>query len=183
MPGLDDNESWYALRTFYAQEFKVSQYLQLCHLGHFIPMVLRSWQKADGTLVKGKLPAVHNLIFIRKDRPKAEIRALLAACPYPVSVYHHIDNEDHWYEISNNDLMDLRMLCDDVFHPKFISQEESEIKAGTEVYVKCGPFKGMTGKMIRKNKKYYLVKTFVGLGVIVNVSRWCCEPLREGGNK
>lgn len=153
----------------------MSLHLDRYHVEHFIPMMKCLCYKNDGTQVKVERPAVHNLIFIRKVAPKSELRTILAECPYPVTVYHHSDNEQLWYEISDNDLMDLRLLCDSAFSPQFISQEESELKVGTEVYVKHGPCKGLTGKLVRKNKKYYLVKTFVGLGVMVNISRWCCE--------
>ena len=165
---LETDECWYALRTFRAQEFKVSHYLEQRHLTHFIPMVNHSEQ-----------PAVHNLIFLRKTESKAQIRAILSECPYAVSVYHHIDSEEQWYEISNKELLELRLLCDNAFNPQFISQEESELKVGAEVLVKHGPFRGITGKLVRKNKKYYLVKSFVGLGVMVAVSRWCCEEVKK----
>lgn len=179
MPSSDHGNSWYALRTFHAQEYKVSLHLERHHVDHFIPMVNHSYRKEDGTWVKAERPAVHNLLFVRKTGSRAELRSILAECDYPVSVYHHIDDEQQWYEISDNELLELRLLCDKAFSPQFISQEESELKMGTEVCVKHGPFKGITGKLVRKNKKYYLVKTFVGLGVMVSVSRWCCEAVRR----
>lgn len=179
MPALENEECWYALRTFHAQEFKVSHYLEQCHLGHFIPMSNRVRHTEEGALIKTRQPAVHNLIFLQKTRPKAELRTILSECPYAVSVYHHIDNEEKWYEISSHEILELRLLCDHSFNPQFISQEESELKVGSEVYVKHGPFKGLSGKLVRKNKKYYLVKSFVGLGVMVAVSRWCCESIEH----
>ena len=40
------------------------------------------------------------------------------------------------------------------------------------------------GRMMRKNKKYYVLKTMVGgMGVMVAVSRWCCEPATEDNKK
>lgn len=182
MSAIEHDECWYAVRTFYAQELKVSHYLEQCHLSHFIPMTKRLHANADGKSVEAEHPVVHNLIFLRKTLPQTEMRAILQACPYPVSVYHHIDNEEQWYEISSKDLLDLRLLCDNAFNPQFISREESELKVGTEVRVVHGPFKGITGKMVRKNKKYYLVKTFGELGVMVAVSRWCCEAVEKAAN-
>ena len=41
---------------------------------------------------------------------------------------------------------------------KFLSIEQAQLKAGEEVYVKFGPFKGLSGRLVRSSKKYYLLK-------------------------
>ena len=53
------------------------------------------------------------------------------------------------------------------------------MKVGAPVLVKFGPLKGLTGKLVRSNKKYYLLKEVPGLGVMLKVSRWCCVPMEE----
>lgn len=179
MPALKNDECWYALRTFRAQEFKVSQYLDQCHLGHFIPMTCCVQYTEGGAPIRTERPAVHNLIFLKKTKTKAELRALLLECPYPVSVYHHIENEEKWYEISNQEILDLRLLCDSSFHPQFFSQEECDLEVGSEVVITHGPFKTLTGKLVRKNKKYYFVKCFAGMAVRVSISRWCCQKIAD----
>lgn len=147
---------------------------------HFIPTVDSSYYTVDGEFVKNIRPVVHNLIFIRKNRPKAELKAILATSPYPSKIYHHIGNEAAWCEICEKELMELRLICDNTLsHPKFISQEESELKVGVKVRIRNGPFKGITGKLVRKSKKYFLVKSFVGLGVEICISRWCCERIED----
>ena len=157
MPALKNDECWYALRTFRAQEFKVSQYLDQCHLGHFIPMTCCVQYTEGGAPIRTERPAVHNLIFLKK----------------------HIENEEKWYEISNQEILDLRLLCDSSFHPQFISQEECDLEVGSEVVITHGPFKTLTGKLVRKNKKYYFVKCFAGMAVRVSISRWCCQKIAD----
>ncbi|MBF1646127.1 MAG: UpdY protein, partial [Prevotella sp.] len=55
----------------------------------------------------------------------------------------------------------------------------AQMKAGDEVLVKFGPLKGMTGRLVRSSKKYYLLKEIPGIGVMLKVSRWCCVPMEE----
>ena len=62
---------------------------------------------------------------------------------------------------------------------KFLSSEEARMKAGDEVLVKFGPLKGMSGRLVRSSKKYYLLKEVPGIGVMLKVSRWCCVPMEE----
>jgi ribosomal protein L24 len=53
-----------------------------------------------------------------------------------------------------------------------MTQSEAEAMIGKEVRVVAGPFKGSTGKLVRKNKQYYFLKAVIGMGVMVRVSRW-----------
>ena len=70
------------------------------------------------------------------------------------------------------------MMCNpEVELRKYVSEQEAKLKAGTPVVVKYGPLKGLSGKLVRSNKKYYLLKEVPGLGVMLKVSRWCCVAL------
>ena len=62
---------------------------------------------------------------------------------------------------------------------KYLSNQEAKLKAGTPVFVKYGPLKGLSGKLVRSEKKYYLLKEVPGLGVMLKVSRWCCVPMEQ----
>lgn len=147
-------------------------------------MMTRSVVTEEGKNVSRHYPAVHNLLFLKADRSTDELRQVLTECPFPISVYCQIDKPGVWCQISDSDMTDIRLMCDTTFsEPKFITQEESELKVGTEVIVTHGPFKGITGKLIRKNKKYYLVKSIAGLGVMVSVSRWCCQEVKKNEDR
>lgn len=72
----------------------------------------------------------------------------------------------------------MRMLCDPRFNALIFELPESgDITVGHAVRILSGPFKGFTGRLIRKSKKYYFVKTIAGIGVMVRISRWNCETL------
>ena len=60
---------------------------------------------------------------------------------------------------------------------KYISGDEAKLKVGSPVTVKYGPLKGLNGKLVRQSKKYYLLKEVPGVGVMIKVSRWCCQAL------
>ena len=62
---------------------------------------------------------------------------------------------------------------------KFLNAEEARLKVGTPVLVNHGPLKGLTGRLVRQNHKYFLLKEVPGIGVMLKVSRWCCQPLTD----
>ncbi len=77
-------------------------------------------------------------------------------------------------------MYEFRLLCNpEITMRKFLSSDEAQMKAGDEVLVKFGPLKGMTGRLVRSSKKYYLLKEIPGIGVMLKVSRWCCVPMEE----
>lgn len=147
-------------------------------------MVNRCLVTSEGGKTSKPYPAVHNLIFLQVDRSIEELKKVLKECPYALSVYCRAGKPDTWCLIPDNEIMDLRLMCDTSFtEPLFITQKESELKLGTQVIVTHGPLKGIRGKLVRKNKKYYLVKTLAGLGVMVAVSRWCCKSTEVNEEK
>ena len=133
----------------------------------------------DGKPQRREHPVVHNLIFIKRTVSDEELRTVLGDCPYSTRIYTY-PNEQRWQVIPGKDILDLRLICDSALtEMEFISKQESELKIGRSVRVTHGPLKGVTGKLVRKNKKYYIVKSYAGLDVKVAVSRWCCEEIPE----
>ena len=176
----EEQATWVALRTHLAQESKVGRYLDTRHTRYFIPMVMTTVNGRDGKPERKARPAVHNLIFVALEQGLKQVRDILKECPYYAYVYTKPDKPQEWCIIPDSDMIDLRLICDLSFNePKFVAAEECELKVGHTVRVTHGPLKNITGKLIRKNKKYYLVRTFGDLGVMVSVSRWCCEAVEE----
>lgn len=174
------NEVWYALRTFFAAEQKVKQYLSRNNQPCFIPTLRCLKDGNDDKPVTIEKPVVHNLLFLRKAFADQTLKGILAECPYPIKMYTHPERQEEWARISGQDMLELRIICDNTFNrPNFITQAEAELKAGRMVRVTHGPMKGVTGKLVRKNRKYYVIKSFTALAVEVAVSRWCCEPCDE----
>lgn len=177
--------SWYALRTFNRLEQKVSLFLEEQHLPHFIPMTYstravkpKDGKEADDEPVKPVLvPAVHNLLFVQKSLSQKEMLKALSQCHTPVCVFRHPGNRRPC-EISDREMQEIRMLSDPQYeHSVFMTQAEAEALVGKEVRVVAGPFKGLVGRLVRKKKQYYFLKSVVGVGVMVRISRWYCEPL------
>ena len=185
----ENHDSWYAVRTFNAQEFKVSEYFKKHSLPHFIPLSKSCVKEQDGQVKWRMRPVVHNLIFVRKAFSEEVVRKILQECPFPLSVYKRQDKAQSWCEIADQNIIDLRIICDVSFcEPTFITQKEYDMKVGQCVRVVHGPLKGIQGKLVRKNKKYYIMKSFEmdsqdALGVMISVSRWCCAPCPEEKKK
>ena len=77
-------------------------------------------------------------------------------------------------------MYEFRLMCNpEITMRKFLSSEEARMKAGAEVFVKFGPLKGLSGRLVRSSKKYYLLKEVPGIGVMLKVSRWCCVPAED----
>ena len=172
------NKPWYAIRTFNCQEQKVSNFLTDKKCINFIPMMVTLKKTNDTEPPKRVLvPAIHNILFVQKTDTQQHLLQILNECTIPVRVFRN-PGEDRLCEIPAQDIAELRMLCDPQFNPStFITQEEAESMIGKEVRIKCGPFKGSTGKLIRKKKQYYFLKVVTGMGVMVRISRWYCEPI------
>lgn len=172
---------WYAVRTFNCQEHKVSRFLTEKEWVHFIPMTyVQTAISNEGEEKKSKpilVPAVHNLLFIQQKSDEKEVFRILKECPVPVSVFRN-PGEGKPCTISSRDMEELRQLCDPQYKTAvFMTQGEAEAMVGKDVRVVNGPFKGAVGRLVRKNKKFYFLKAVIGMGVMVRISRWYCEPI------
>lgn len=158
----------------------MSKYLTQHDTHHFIPMVLRQTTGRDGETIRVYRPIVHNLIFIRVDQGLEQLRETLKGCPFTYSIYRKYGNSEQWCEISDEEMADLRLICDLGYQDTaFASREEYELSIGSFVRVTHGPMKGLKGKVVRKKKKYYLMRPIGELAFMVCVSRWMCKPLEE----
>lgn len=172
-----DSYPWYAIRTFNCQEQKVSRFLTEKGYVHFIPMALTKETGDEKNPKKILVPAVHNLLFVQGKGSSKQLIKELSECHTPVSIFRN-PGEKGPCEIPAIEMVELRMLCDPQFKTSvFMTQPEAEAMIGKEVRVVAGPFKGSTGRLVRKNKQYYFLKSVIGMGVMVRISRWYCEPL------
>jgi len=171
------NEPWYAIRTFTCQEKKVSRYLTERGIVHFIPMTYSVVKSQDGKPKPILVPAIHNLLFVQKQGTQKDTVQALQECATPVSIFRQPDSKQ-LCEISAREMVELRLLCDPQYQTsQYMTQSEAEVMVGKEVRVVKGPFKGSVGKLVRKDKQYYFLKAIIGMGVMVRISRWYCEPL------
>lgn len=172
------NKVWYALRTFYSQEKKVARYLAQSMVEHFIPMFYTLRNDGEGNSIRHYYPVVRNLIFFCKKQGGGNLKPIIDACPYAVLVYTKTSENHAWCPISDTELLELRMICDRNFsEPPIASEHQGEMEVGKMVHLVQGPMKGIRGMLIRKNKKYYILKTVANLKLMFAVSRWCCKLL------
>lgn len=169
--------TWYALRTYNCQEMKISDFLAEKNIVHFIPMTYIERKNREGKVKKVLVPVVHNLIFLRKDESQKKILSTLAECLTPLSVLRK-DGHNDCYEIPDSQMIEFRALCDPDFEDtQFMTHEEAEAKPGKDVRIVHGQFAGMTGKLHRVNNNYFFIKTLVGVGVMIRISRWYCKVI------
>lgn len=184
MQPADDNQEnrrvvWYALQTFHLKELHVESYLKEQGISPFIPMLYKEHVGLDGKKTRELSPAVHNLLFIRKDFSESDLLAILTNCPIPVRILRHSDNTKY-YEIPDIQMVEFRAICDPNYTGTLYTDRDfAEARPGQPVRVIRGAFKGLTGKLVRYKNRSYVVITLVTLGVFVHIPKWYCEKIEE----
>lgn len=176
----EDTLSWFAVRLFMAKPQLVMDYLDEQHLQYFIPMEYVDVEDKDHHIRQQLRPVVRNLVFIKKSKPEKTIRQLLMQAPFKSSVIRKSKDDSRYYEIPAKQMFEFQAMCNpEIAMRKFLSEEQAKLKPGTPVYVKYGPLKGLSGRLVRSNKKYFLLKEIPCMGVMLKVARWCCKPLQS----
>ena len=172
---------WVVIRTFNRKEMEVSSFLTKNELHHFIPMTYtEKLKKGEEKPRMVLVPVVHNYIFLEKTLEEVELRSKLAECAFPLSLMKNKDTQKPT-EIPNHEMVEFRLLCDPDYSktPKeYVDAEESEALPGKDVVVVHGQFKGIRGKLCKKNQKYWFVKTVGGISVMLRISRWYCKVVK-----
>lgn len=171
-----DDRPWYAVRLFGTRQGAVGDYLKEQGVDFFVPMHYVDQEVKGANKVRRVLkPVVTNLIFIKKQKEQKEMRAMLMASPYKMSVYKKERFGADYYEISAREMHEFQVMCNpEIELRKYVSEQEAKLKQGARVIVKYGPLKGLSGRLVRQSKKYFLLKEVPGMGVMLKVSRWCC---------
>ena len=104
----------------------------------------------------------------------------MAQWPFKMAIIKPHPTADHYAEISSHEMREFEEMCNPELRMKiFLTPEEARLKSGDKVLVTNGPMKGMTGRLVRKSKKYYLLKDMPGISIMIKVSRWCCKPTEK----
>jgi len=175
-----DGMNWYAARLFTTRQKEIVFWFQDKGLCCFVPMEYRDVVRG-GTLIRHVLlPVVRNLIFLKKDRDEKEMRRIMRELPYKLSIIKKTRDREGYYEIPHRQMIEFQIMCNpEIEMRKFLSEDEAKLKDGTLVLVQHGPLKGLSGKLVRSSKKYYLLKEVPGMAVMIKVSRWCCSKFSE----
>ena len=175
----EDTAPWFAARLFMSKPQLVMDYLDEQHLPYFIPMEYVDVEDKDHHNRQLLRPVVRNLVFIKKSQPEKKIQQLLTEAPFKSSVIRKSKDDSRYYEIPAKQMFEFQAMCNpEIAMRKFLSEEQAKLKPGTPVYVKYGPLKGLSGRLVRSNKKYFLLKEIPCIGVMLKVARWCCKPLQ-----
>lgn len=176
MESSEIDSTWYALRVFHCREERVEDYLRARGWQTFLPR--RPVSRAAGGESPVLAPAVHGLLFV--DCPaggEAALRGVLAACPHALQVYRRADGRS-WAPISSREMADVRAVCDAALDgTRYVPADELPARRGVPVRVVRGPLAGVEGRLMRYQRRTYVVLLVASLGVLVHVPKWCCRPL------
>ena len=171
-----DTTPWYAIKLYTVRQQAVAAYFAEYGLETFIPEHYVDYEDKEHHIRHGLRPVVRNLIFLKKTLSEKEMRKLVISSPLKMSVVTKEMGSPAYCEIPAKQMFDFKMMCNpELTMKKFLSTEQAHLKKGDKVLVHHGPLKGLTGRLVRSNKKYYLLKEIPGMAIMVKVSRWCCE--------
>ncbi|MDY4037817.1 MAG: UpxY family transcription antiterminator [Prevotella sp.] len=172
---------WYAIRLFSLHYQEAIDFLTQQGLETFVPMESITVRDHDGRLRHHQRPVVRNIIFVQKKYAADEMRKIFASAAFKMAVYTKASGSYEYYEIPAKEMFEFQVMCNlDKGDAMYCSESEVALKKGTPVIVEYGPLKGMTGKLVRASKKYYLLKQIPGVAVMLKVTRWCCKPIVTG---
>lgn len=177
---VDDGASWYAVRLFTIRQEEVKAFFIENGLDCFVPQQYVVVEGSNGRPHEILRPVVRNLIFVKQAAGERQFRKIIQDADYKISVLRKSKDSQEYALIPHEQMYEFRLMCNpEITMRKFLSSEEARMKAGTEVFVKFGPLKGLSGRLVRSSKKYYLLKEVPGIGVMLKVSRWCCVPAED----
>lgn len=175
--GQPTSATWYALRTFYCKEEALGEYLTGEGLHSFIPMRYAERPNGEGKPHRVQVPAVHNLVFLKKTFQTRELNRLLTASPVPFQPLKKADGSAP-AEIPDSAMTEFRAVCDPNYTGTvYLDSAEADARPGSKVRVIHGPFTGLEGKLTRYKGRYYVVVSLATVGVLVHIPKWYCEKL------
>lgn len=172
-----EGNTWAVIQTFYRHETEMSAFLKERDIRHFIPMHYCERVDSEGQRHRVLVPIIHNYTFVENVRPARELKAMLADCQLPSRL---LCNKDTGlpYEITPREMFEFRALCDPQFETGItITDEPLDPETGKPVEIVHGPFSGIRGRLMRKNRQYWFIKTFADISVMLRITRWYCKPL------
>ena len=177
----EPNSPWYAIKLFTLRQNDVANYFKEKGLEVFIPMEHADIEDDNHKVHHILRPVVRNLIFVKKSIEEKDFKQLVTDCQYKIAVITRNRNSREYAEIPAKQMEEFQIMCNpDLAMTKYISTDEARLKKGTTVIVTNGPLKGLTGRLVRQNKLYYLLKEVPGLAILLKVSRWCCKAYADG---
>lgn len=174
----NDGFPWYAIRLFTKSLKDVKAYFESFGYECFVPMEYVEIMKPEGGMGHILKPVMRNFLFVKQTMDNDTFKKSVLNAKFKISVIRKIDDNSQLALIPSKQMYDFRLMCNpEITLRKFLTEKEAQLKVGNKVFVKYGPMKGMTGRLVRSNKKYYLLKEVPGMGVMLKVSHWCCVAI------
>ena len=179
---VDDKDQhrypWYAIKLYGLSQKKIEKYFSENGLETFIPQEYVDVEDAEHKVKHVLRPVVKNLIFLKKTMDEGDIKKVISSSDLKMSVITVSKIDKRYCEIPARQMDEFMLMCNpDILLKKFISEEQAHLKKGALVRVKRGPLQGFTGRLVRANKNYYLLKDVPGMAVLLKVTKWCCVEL------
>lgn len=179
MPTQEEKIYWYAVRTFYCKEESVAKHLKENGVEYFIPSIYKEDILPSGKKTRKLVPAIHNLLFIKKTKDEEEIKKVIESCPTMVSVIQNKSTHSY-YNIPDSQMTELRAICDPNYENTiYVDSTFAEVRKGDRVTITRGTFKGLEGKLTRYKGRSYVIITIANLGVMLHIPKWYCKKIEE----
>lgn len=176
----DDQLPWVALQLFSMNQRTIADELKKKNFEIFVPLEWVVSEKTPGHRTRELRPVVRNLLFLKAGVTDDVLRKEVLQLNYPVRLLRKSKDTNDLAKIPASQMYEFQVMCNpELMGKKIISTDEAKLKKGQPVMVTHGPLKGLRGRLVRASKKYYLLKEIPGVSVMLNVSRWCCEPIVE----
>lgn len=155
-------EYWYALRVSYSRELKLKDFLDSYGLETFIPMQYKRVEK-DGQRKRVRVPAVHNLVFVRATYDQIRTIREKSAVHLPFFILY--DRATRKPLVIPDRQMHNFMLVAGAENESllYFSADEIPFQKGRRVRVLSGPFAGAVGVMIRLRRDRRVVVEIPGV--------------------
>lgn len=155
-------EHWYALRVSYSRELKLKDFLDAHDLETFIPMQYKRVEK-DGQQKRIRVPAVHNLVFVR-----AAYDQLCALRENPVRNLPFFILRDRATQkpliIPDRQMHNFMLVAGaEEESLLYFSPDGIPFQKGRRVRVLSGPFAGAVGVMVRLRRDRRVVVEIPGV--------------------
>ncbi|UKK82224.1 UpxY family transcription antiterminator [Segatella bryantii] len=178
---IRNDKPWLAVKLFSLKTYEIRDFLKEMGINCFLPEQYVDIENPENHRIKHILkPVTRNLLFIEKPEDMKHFPSEMAQWPFKMAIIKPHPTADHYAEISSREMREFEEMCNPELRMKiFLTPEEARLKSGDKVLVTNGPMKGMTGRLVRKSKKYYLLKDMPGISIMIKVSRWCCKPTEK----
>lgn len=172
--------SWHAVKLFAVRQKDVADYFAGCGLESFIPMCRRDFVDGEGRRRHDIRPVVTNLIFVKAAFGVRRMLAIYSGYPRRLFVMRKSKDNPELYNIPDRQMREFILMCNpELGMKRYLTESEARMKSGQRVVVDYGPLKGLSGRLVRQSRKYFLLKDVPGMAVMIKVSRWCCRPVEE----